>query len=146
MFLFDRPQILQNGAINNNKPGQFIKRHKWWFGPSHLGHFDILTMMGRECSRLDPSYQRHITFACTGCYQLHSLTVWASLPRFIASANLLTPKGWIAWLAKVVCMHKVITQLNPMAPEGNEPRLSDPWPTRYNEPTAAYIIDYIHSC
>ena len=30
-----------------------------------------LTMMGRECSWLDPSYQRHITFACTGCYQLH---------------------------------------------------------------------------
>ena len=30
-----------------------------------------LTMMGRECSWLDPSYQRHITCACTGCYQLH---------------------------------------------------------------------------
>ena len=30
---------------------------------SDQGRFDILTMM------LDPSYQRHITFACTGCYQ-----------------------------------------------------------------------------
>ena len=27
-----------------------------------------LTMMGRECSWLDPRYQRHITFACIGCY------------------------------------------------------------------------------
>ena len=26
---------------------------------------------GRECSWLDQSYQRHITFLCTGCYQLH---------------------------------------------------------------------------
>ena len=51
--------------------GQFIKRHKWWFGSPHQGRFYILMMMGRECSRLDPSYQRHITFACTGCYQLH---------------------------------------------------------------------------
>ena len=52
-------------------PGQFIKRRKWWYGPPHQGRFDFLTMMGREYSRLDPSYQPHITFACTGCYQLH---------------------------------------------------------------------------
>ena len=52
------------------KPGQFIKRRKWWFDPPHQGRFVILTMMGRECSRLDPSYQRHITFACTACYQV----------------------------------------------------------------------------
>ena len=30
-----------------------------------------LIMMSRECSWLDPSYQRHITFVCKGCYQLH---------------------------------------------------------------------------
>ena len=43
-------------------------------GPLHL------TMMGRECSWLDPSYQRHITFACAGCYQLHApITVQALL-------------------------------------------------------------------
>ena len=41
-----------------------------WLTP-HQGRFDILTKIGRECSRHDPSYQRHITFACTGCYQLH---------------------------------------------------------------------------
>ena len=52
-------------------PEQFIKSRKWWFGQPHQGRFDILTMMDRECSRLDPSYQRNITFACTGCYQLH---------------------------------------------------------------------------
>ena len=52
-------------------PGQFINRPKWWFGLPHQGRFDILTMMGRDCSRLDPSYQRHIAFACTFCYQLH---------------------------------------------------------------------------
>ena len=28
-------------------------------------------MMCIECSWLDPSYQSHITFTCTGCYQLH---------------------------------------------------------------------------
>ena len=52
-------------------PGQFFKCRKWWFGPPQQVSFDILTMMGSECSRLDLSYQRHITFACTGCYQLH---------------------------------------------------------------------------
>ena len=36
-----------------------------------LRGFDISKMMDRECSRLDPNYQRHITFACTGCYHLH---------------------------------------------------------------------------
>ena len=50
------------------KPGQFIK---WWFGPPNQERFDSLTMMGRECSRLDPSYQRHNIFACTCCDQLH---------------------------------------------------------------------------
>ena len=34
-------------------PGQFIKRRKWWFVPPHQGRFDILTIMGRECSCLD---------------------------------------------------------------------------------------------
>ena len=52
-------------------PGQFIKRRKWWFGPPHQRRFDILTMMGRECIRLNPSYQRHITFAYTCYNQLH---------------------------------------------------------------------------
>ena len=47
-------------------PGHFIKRRKWWFGPPHQERFDISTMMGRECYRLDPSYQRHVTFACAG--------------------------------------------------------------------------------
>ena len=68
--------------------GQFIKRRKWWFGPPHQGHFDILTMMGREWSRLPTTPQspsRHY------------------YPRLIAGTNLLTPKGWIAWLAKADC-------------------------------------------
>ena len=52
-------------------PGQFIKRRKLWFWSPRQGRFDILTMMDRECSSLDSSYRRHITFACTGCYQLH---------------------------------------------------------------------------
>ena len=49
--------------------GQFIKRHKWWFGPPHQGRFDIFNDDGQRV-QLDPSYQRHITFACKGCYQL----------------------------------------------------------------------------
>ena len=56
-------------------------------------------------------------------------------PLLIAGTNLPTPKGWIAWLAKADCTHipfpKVITQLNPKAPEWNEPRLSGPRPTQY---------------
>ena len=51
--------------------GQFIKCRKWWFGAPHQERFDILTMMGRECSRLEPSNQRHFTFERVGCYQLH---------------------------------------------------------------------------
>ena len=56
-------------------------------------------------------------------------------PRLIASTNLPTPKGWIAWLAEADCMHiplpRVITQLNPKAPEGNEPMLLGPRPAQY---------------
>ena len=56
-------------------------------------------------------------------------------PWLIAGTNLPTPKGWIAWLAKSDCTHitlsKVITQLNPKAPEGNEPRWLGPRPTQY---------------
>ena len=52
--------------------------------------------------------------------------------RLIAGTNLPTPK---AGLAKADCAHitfaKVITQLNPKAPEGNEPRLLCPRPTQY---------------
>ena len=91
--------------------GQFIKRRTWWFGPSHQGRFDILTMMGRECSRLDPSYQRHITFACTGSYQLHPHhRLGIITPRLIASTNLPTSKWWIAWWANADCRQITFTQ------------------------------------
>ena len=44
------------------------------------------------------------------------------------------PERMDSWLAKADCTHitlpKVITQLNPKAPEGNEPRLSGPRPTQ----------------
>ena len=81
--------------------GQFIKLRKWWFSPPHQGRFDILTMMGSECSRLDPRYQRHITFACTGCYQLyHHHRLRHYYPRPIADTNLPTPKGWISLVSK----------------------------------------------
>ena len=50
-----------------------------------------------------PSYQRHITLACTVCYQLHYPSPSRHYYlRFIAGTNLPTPKGWIAWLAKAV--------------------------------------------
>ena len=81
---------------------------------------------------------------CTGCYQLDlpspSRHYYSQL---IAGTDLPTPKGRVAWLAKADCMHiifaKVITQLNPKAPEGNEPRLSGPRPTQYQW-SAPYII------
>ena len=66
---------------------------------------------GRECSRLDPTYQSHITFACTGCYQLHPHhRLRHYYPRLIAGTNLPTSKGWIAWLAKAECMYIIFAQ------------------------------------
>ena len=92
-------------------PDQFIKHRKWWFVPPHQGRFDILTMTGRECSRLDPTYQRHITFAM---YRLLPTTPPSPsrhyYPRLIAGTNLPTLKGWIAWLAKTECMHIIFAQ------------------------------------
>ena len=55
--------------------GQFIKRRKWWFGSPHQGRFDIVNDNGREYNRLDPSYQRHITFACTAATNYTPITV-----------------------------------------------------------------------
>ena len=53
----------------------------------------------------------------------------------IAGTNLPTPKGWIAWLDKADCTYITIAQdyytIESKAPEGNEPRLSDPRPTQY---------------
>ena len=66
---------------------------------------------GRECSRHDPTYQRHITFACKGCYQLHHHhRLRQYYPRLIAGTNLPTSKGWKAWLAKAECTHIAFTQ------------------------------------
>ena len=94
-----------------------------------------------------PYEQKHITFNDDGRVQLarpelpatHYICMHRLLPstpsspsrhyysRLIAGTNLPTLKGWIAWLAKADCTHitfaKVITKLNPKAPEGNEPRL-----------------------
>ena len=54
----------------------------------------------------------------------------ALLPRQIASTNLPTPKGWIAWLARAhVYVHNllgVITWLNLAARAGIEPRSTGP--------------------
>ena len=90
--------------------------------------------MGWECSCLDPSYERHITFACTGCYLLHPHHRLEIFTRLIVDANLPTSKVWIAWLAMADCTHITFSQgyykLNPKAPEGNEPRLSSPRPTQ----------------
>ena len=98
-----------NNNNNNNNTCQFIKRRKWWFGPPHQGRFGILTMMGRECSRLDPTYQRHITL------WMHRLLPTTSpsqalLPPTYRGTNLPTSKGWIAWLAKAECTHITFTQ------------------------------------
>ena len=101
----------------------------------------------RECSRLDPTYQRHITFACTGCYQLHPhhrLRLY--YPRLIAGTNLPTSKGWIAWLAKAECTHITFAQ-DYYTIESKETVRK--WTQVYrvqdqlsaNEPTAPYIID-----
>ena len=92
-------------------PGQFIKRLKWWFSPPNQGRFDIFNDDDRECSRLDPTYQRHITFACAGCYQTTPPSPSRQYyPRLIAGTNLLIPKGWIAWLAKADCTHITFVQ------------------------------------
>ena len=117
-------------------PGQFIKHRKWWFGSPHQGRFDIFNDDGRECSWLNPTYQRHITLAAvqqvqaatnstatatnstasTGCYLYRLLPTTPPspsrhyYPRLIAGTNLPTPKGWIAWLAKANCSHITFAQ------------------------------------
>ena len=75
-------------------PGQFIKRRKWCFGPPHQGRFDILTMISRKCSRLDPSYSATLhlhVHAATNCtpitvqsllsptHQLAVITPWPNI-------------------------------------------------------------------
>ena len=59
------------------------------------------------------SATRHITFACTGCYQLHPPPhhrLGIITPKLIAGTNLPTPKGWIAWLAKADWTHMTFVQ------------------------------------
>ena len=74
------------------------------FGHHIKGALTFLTMM----NRLEPSYQRHITFACTGCYQLHpSSSSRHYYPRPITGINLLTPERWIA---KANFMHITFAQ------------------------------------
>ena len=134
--IYRKPFLCGNNNNNNNNARIYIAPlTPGWQWTSH--HHPVnrgtlhLTMMGRECSWLDPSYQRHITFACTGCYQLHpSSSSRHYYPWLIAGTNLPTPKGWIAWLARADCTHitfaQGITQLNPKTPEGNEPGLLGP--------------------
>ena len=91
-------------------------------------------MMGRLCSWLEPSYQRHITFACTGCYQLHHHhRLGIITPNYCQYK--FTEKGWIAWLAKADCMHLTYAQgyytIESKGTRRNEPRLSGPRPTQY---------------
>ena len=105
-----------------------------------------LTMMGRECSWLDPSYQRHITFACTGCYQLHPPSSSRHYyPQLIAGTNLPTPKGWIALLAKADCTHITFAQgyytiESKRHQKGINPGCRVPDQLNTSEPTAPYII------
>ena len=35
-------------------PGQFIKNHKWWFGPPHQGRFDIFNDDGQNVQLARP--------------------------------------------------------------------------------------------
>ena len=101
-------------------------------------------MMGSESSFLDPSYQRHITFACTGCYQLHPPSPSKHYyPRIIAGTNLPTPKGWIAWLAKADCTHITIAQgYYTIYSNGTRRKWTQVVQDQLNtsEPTASYII------
>ena len=103
-----------------------------------------LTMMGRECSWLDPSYQRHIAFACTGCYQLHPHhRLRHYFHRLIAGTNLPTPKGLITWLAKADCTYTTFAQLHNWIQRHQKKmnpgcRVQDQLNT--SEPIAPYII------
>ena len=67
--------------------------------------------MSRECSTFDLSYQRYITLASPGCYELHPYHCLGIItPRLIPGSNLPTSEGWIAWLAKAHCMHITFAQ------------------------------------
>ena len=47
---------------------------------SHQGCFDILMIMGRECSRHNPSYQLHNTLHVQAANNYIPITVYALLP------------------------------------------------------------------
>ena len=62
---------LSIGAITfylNNNNTNLLRPVMVVWSTSHQGRLVILMMMGRECSRRN---QSNISFACTGCYQLH---------------------------------------------------------------------------
>ena len=114
----------------------------WSITSRALWHFND---DGRECSRLDPTYQRHITFACTGCYQLHPHHRLGIITPDLSPVPIYRPqKGWIAWLAKAGCTHIIFARdyyTNESKDSGrNEPRfcqVQDQFST--NEPPAPYI-------
>ena len=66
-----------------------------------------LTMMGRECSSLDPSYQRHITSASTGCYRLHPYHPLCIVTPTYRRYQFIDPEKMnrIAWSARAKCTH-----------------------------------------
>ena len=46
----------------------------------------------RECSRLDASYQRLITFACTGSYQLHPHHLLRIITPYLSPVPIYRPR------------------------------------------------------
>ena len=69
-----------------------------------------LTMMGRECSRLDSSYQRHVTFAGSRCYQLHPHHYLGIITPTYRRYQFTDPERWIAWCSMAQCMQIVYCQ------------------------------------
>ena len=62
-----------------------------------------------QLARPEPPAPHYICM--TGCCQLHlHHRLGIITPRLIASTNLPTPKGWIAWLAKADCTHITFAQ------------------------------------
>ena len=68
-----------------------------------VGHFNEVVFVTSH--EVDPSYQRHITFACTGCYPLTPSPSRYYYSRLIDGTNLPTSKGWLAWWDRTKCIH-----------------------------------------
>ena len=65
---------------------------------------------GQRVPLARPVLQRHITFACAGCYQLHAHHRPGIITPTCCRYQFTSPERMIAWLAKADCTHITFAQ------------------------------------